>query len=73
MTALIHVIFKDPENSGYVWDDFYCPECLKEKLSSSTWLEVIRQTKVIPKYLARLYPPLVNEPWCDTCHRLFTR
>ena len=73
MSALIHVIFKDPENSGYVWDDFYCPECLKEKLSSATWLKVIRQAKVTPKYLSRLYPPLVNEPVCDECRTVFQR
>lgn len=73
MGALIHVVFKDPENSGYVWDDFYCPECLEKKLAESTWLEVLRRAKVTPKYLSRLYPPLVNEPWCHECHTVFER
>ena len=73
MSALLHVIFKDPENSGYVWDEFYCPECLEKKLAISTWLEVIRQTKVTPKYLSEFYLPLVNEPVCDECRSVFTR
>ncbi|WP_435549744.1 hypothetical protein [Desulfobacterium sp. N47] len=73
MSALLHVTIKDIDNSGYVWDVFYCPDCLEKMLTSSTWLEVIRQVKVTPQYLSHLYPQLVNEPVCDKCHSVFKR
>ena len=72
MSVLLHLTVKDPENSGHVWNDFYCPDCLERMLASSR-LEVIRQEKVTPQHLSRLYPPLVNEPVCDECGSVFVR
>ena len=30
MADLYHVVLKDHENSGYVWDEFFCPTCLEK-------------------------------------------
>ena len=67
MKILLHVVIKDQENSGYVWDEFYCPDCLCQKLKANNCLEVLRQAIATPRYLSRIYPQLVNEPVCDMC------
>ena len=71
MSNLVHVVIKDHENSGYVWDDFYCPACLENWVMKFDNLEILRQATVTPQYLSRLYPPLVNEPECRRCRVLF--
>ena len=73
MKVLLHVVIKDHENSGYVWDEFYCPECLSWMVKANKCLEVLRQTMVTPRYLSGLYPQLVNEPVCDKCGLIFPR
>jgi hypothetical protein len=73
MKILLHVVMKDHENSGYVWDEFYCPDCLDRKVKTSNSLEVLRQAIVTPRYLSGLYPQLVNEPVCDNCGLIFPR
>ena len=71
MGNLVHVTIKAPDNSGYTWCEFYCPTCLEKKRVTSQWLEFLKQSPVTPKYLSRLYPPLVNEPECAECKLLF--
>jgi len=71
MTGLYHVVLKDHENSGYVWDDFFCPDCLEIRVSQTKHLEVLLQTIATPEYLSHLYPPLINEPHCCNCFRMF--
>ena len=73
MSELLHVVIKDPENSGYIWDDFFCPECIGRLLRACSHLEVLRISITTPRYLMRLYPPLVNEPGCRDCGKLFMR
>ena len=73
MGNLIHATIRYPDNSGYTWREFYCPDCLEKKRSISTWLTFLKQVHVTPKYLSRLYPPLVNEPVCAGCGCLFRR
>lgn len=73
MSNLVHVVIKDHENSGYVWDDFYCPSCLYRWVIRHDNLKILRQATVTPQYLSRLYPPLVNEPACRECGKLFRR
>ena len=73
MKTLLHVIMKDQENSGYVWDEFYCPDCLDRKVKASNSFEVLRQATVTPRYLSGIYPQLVNEPVCDKCGLIFPR
>ncbi len=73
MKTLLHVVIKDHENSGYVWDEFYCPDCLDRKVKASNSLEVLRQAIVTPRYLSGIYPQLVNEPVCDKCGHIFQR
>ena len=73
MKILLHVVIKDHENSGYVWDEFYCPGCLDRKVKTSNCLEVLRQATVTPRYLSGIYPQLVNEPVCDKCGLIFPR
>jgi hypothetical protein len=73
MSELLHVVIKDHENSGYVWDDFFCRECLDKMVNSCTGLEIIKRSRLTPQYLSRLYPPLVNEPVCQECDLLFGR
>ena len=72
MADLYHLILRDQANSGYVWDDFYCPDCLKDRVTNSDHLEILRQTMATPQYLSRLYPPLMNEPHCRKCGVIFT-
>ena len=73
MSELLHVVIKDHENSGYVWDDFFCPGCLGRFLKACNWLVILKGAKTTPKYLMRLYPPIVNEPACRDCGKLFMR
>jgi len=73
MSVLLHVVRKDHENSGYVWDEFYCPECLEKWIATTTSLEILRQVITTPQYLFGLYPQLVNEPVCDKCGLIFPR
>lgn len=72
MADLYHVVVRDHENSGYVWDEFYCPTCLENWIVKFDSLEILRQTMATPQYLSRLYPPLVNEPQCRECGVRFT-
>ncbi len=30
MADLYHVVLQDHVNSGYVWDEFFCPTCLEK-------------------------------------------
>ena len=71
MTDLYHVVLKDHDNSGHVWDDFFCPGCLNVFASRFDHLEIIRQSRASPQYLSRLYPPLVSEPYCRECGAIF--
>ncbi|GAB6906648.1 conserved hypothetical protein [Desulfosarcina cetonica] len=71
MTDLYHVVLKDHENSGYVWDEFYCSRCLNDQITKFQQLEILRQTRASPQYLSRLYPPLINEPECRECGAVF--
>jgi len=73
MKILSNVIMKDHENSGYVWDEFYCPDCLNRKANANNYLAVLRQAIVTPRYLSGIYPQLVNEPVCDMCGHIFQR
>jgi len=73
VSNLVHVVIKDHENSGYVWDEFYCPTCLDRWVIQHDNLEILRQATATPQYLSRLYPPLVNEPVCRECGVLFRR
>ena len=43
MSVLLHVVIKDNENSGYVWDEFYCPDCLEKWIATTSSLEILRQ------------------------------
>ena len=72
MADLYHVVLKDHENSGYVWDEFFCPICLEKWVTKSDHLEILCQTIASPQYLSRVYPPLVNEPYCRECGVIFT-
>jgi hypothetical protein len=72
MFNLYHVVLKSHENSGYVWDEFYCPDCLMDFIMKFEHLEILRRTMATPKYLSRLYPPLVNKPQCRECGVIFT-
>jgi hypothetical protein len=58
MADLYHVVLKDHENSGYVWDEFFCPTCLEKWVTKSNHLEILCQTMASPQYLSRVYPPL---------------
>ena len=71
MTVLFHVVLKDHENSGFVWDDFYCPACLEERVAHAEHLEVLQKHLTTPKHLSRLFPPIVNEPVCAGCGLVF--
>ena len=73
MSELLHVVIKDNENSGYVRDDFFCPECLASLLKNCNWLIILKGAKTTPKYLMRLWPPLVSEPACRDCGKVFMR
>jgi len=73
MSVLLHVVIKDHENSGYVWDEFFCPECLDRMLKACGSLEVLKRSITTPQYLSRLYPQIVNEPVCRECSKLFVR
>jgi hypothetical protein len=73
MSNLVHVVIKDHENSGYVWDDFYCLACLDRRVIQHDNLEILRQAIATPQHLSRLYPPLVNEPVCRECGLVFRR
>lgn len=72
MADMYHVVLKDYENAGYIWDEFFCSECLKCSVTKSEHLEILKQVVATPKYLSRIYPPLVNEPHCCKCGRMFT-
>ncbi len=71
MSELLHVVIKDHENSGYVWDNFFCPECLGRLLKVCNWLEILKRSITTPQYLSRLYPQIVNEPVCSECGQFF--
>jgi len=71
MSELLHMVIKDHENSGYVWDDFFCPDCLVRLLKVCNWLEILRRSIIKPQYLSGLYPQIVNEPVCRDCGKLF--
>jgi|GEM_PF-6669088 len=71
MSILFHVVVKDHENSGYVWDEFYCPNCLERWLVQFNHLEILRKVQTTPQHLSRLYPLLVNEPSCRVCGAVF--
>ena len=66
----MHVIIKDHQNSGYVWDNFFCQECIGRLLEACSHLEVLRRSITTPHYLMRLYQ-IVNEPVCRDCGKLF--
>ena len=68
---LLHVVIKDHENSGFVYDEFYCPDCLKDWVMKFEEKEILRREITTPQWLSRLYPPLVNEPHCDRCGLMF--
>ena len=72
MSNLIHVTLQDPTNSGYLYREFYCLDCLAKLLESCAWLEVIHQVTATPKHLSTIYPQLVNEPCCRDCGSIFT-
>lgn len=71
MSVLLHAVIKDWDNSGLVYDDFYCPECLESRVLICDFKEILRLAITTPKYLSRLYPPLVNEPVCAVCGARF--
>ena len=73
MSTLFHVVVKDHENSGFVYDEFYCQECLDAWVIRFEFKEILRRSIVTPKYLSRLYPQLINEPTCRECGLLFRR
>ena len=73
MSKLLHVVIKDHENSGYVWDEFFCPECFDRMLNACSSLEILKKSRTTPQYLSRLYPQIVNEPACKECGKLFVR
>ena len=73
MSELLHVFIKDHENSGYVWDEFFCSCCLGRLLKACSWLEILKRSITTPQYLMRLYPQIVNEPSCRDCGKLFMR
>ena len=71
MSVLLHVVIKDAENSGFVRDEFFCPECLARLLKACSHLAILKGSKTTPQYLMRLFPPLLNEPSCRDCGKLF--
>ena len=71
MRKLLHVVIKDHENSGFVWDEFYCQECLDRMSKAYRWQEILKRSRLTPQYLSRLYPQIVNEPVCRDCGKLF--
>ncbi len=72
MADLYHVVIKDHDNSGYVWNAFFCLDCLKSRIMNGTGREILRSILATPRFLSRLYPPLVDEPICSECGDLFT-
>jgi len=72
MADLYHVVIKDHDNFGYVWDAFLCLDCLNSRIMKHEDREVLRRNLATPKYLSRLYPPLVDEPNCSECGDAFT-
>ena len=72
MADLYHVVIKDHDNSGYVWDAFFCLDCLNSRIMKHKAREVLNRNTATPKYLSRLYPPLVDEPSCSECGDFFT-
>ena len=73
MCELIYVVVKDHENSGYVWDDSFCPEYLDRMLKTCAGLEILRRSSLTLHYVSRLYPQVVNEPVCVECDLIFVR
>ena len=73
MSVLLHAVIKDHENSGYVWEEFFCPECLDRMLKACDELEILKRSRMTPQYLSRLYPQIVNEPVCRECGSMFVR
>lgn len=67
MTVLYHVVVKYYDNSGFVWDDFFCWECLRKHVWNAEHLWVLRCERGTPQYLSRIFPQLVNEPTCCLC------
>lgn len=67
MADLYHAIIKDHDNSGYVWDAFFCKGCLDTQVNNREHMEVQRRNLATPKYLSRLYLLLVDEPNCGEC------
>jgi hypothetical protein len=53
-------------------DEFFCPTCLEKWVINSSHLEILCQTMANPQYLSRVYPPLVNKPYCRECGVIFT-
>jgi len=68
---MFHVVVKDYENSGFVWDAFYCQACLEKNIATAKHLEILQQHTVTPEHLSRIYPPLVDEPVCENCGTIF--
>ena len=60
MSVLLRVVIKDHENSSYVWDDFFCPDCLDKMVNSCAELEILKRSRLTPQYLSRIYPQVVN-------------
>jgi hypothetical protein len=58
MADLYHVVLKDHENSGYVWDEFFCPTCLEKWVTKSIiWKSFARPWQarsISPAYIPRL-------------------
>ncbi len=73
MSELLHVVIKDRDNSGFVWDDFFCQECIGRLLKACNWLVILKGARTTPQYLMKFYPPLVNEPVCRDCGKVFRR
>ena len=71
MSNLLYVVIKDHENFGFVYDEFYCPKCLKNLVMKFKEKEILRREITTPKYLSRIYPQPVNEPSCNRCVLMF--
>jgi hypothetical protein len=41
--TIFHVVLKDHENSGFIWDDFYCPACLEKWVVHAGHLEILQR------------------------------
>jgi len=72
MAELYHAVVKDHDNSGYACEAFFCKDCLNGWIIKHEDREALRRNLATPRYLSRLYPPLVDEPNCSECGDSFT-